>query len=371
MNIRNPIFMAGMLLVLLLSACSPAASRMPVEVEKAPTEDPGADRSASASPTPEENPVYPYYLPLATKPDTAPQTIDGVTAEIDWAYADESRVALQYTISGLDWPDGTGMDPMHELKMTSTAIPDLWMGAVSWNNSPAVQGVITGSIDQRLMDGALEQEEHPNIDLSVDIPVEGPTSAGSFHFDLDLPVLPGRKFEDMDQTVVANDVAVTLKDLRLTPSTVEALICFQMPSPLDWGLGASTVTVGERVYPFVGGGPMPGTDGKDFALTDPERCSTVAFDIMQDESAGTVTLTVPRLMGSIPEVVTQERVDRANQRLAAAGIRFQYIALDHGANVEILERPEGKTDPEIYPLIWEALSDQYEGPWVLTVPLKP
>ena len=50
--------------------------------------------------------AYPYYLPLATKPDIAPQTINNITVVIDWVYVDESRVALQYTISGLNWPDG-------------------------------------------------------------------------------------------------------------------------------------------------------------------------------------------------------------------------------------------------------------------------
>ncbi len=63
-------------------------------------------------------------------------------------------------------------------------------------------------------------------------------------------------------------------------------------------------------------------------------------------------------------------MDRANQRLAGTGIEFQYVNVDHGGNIEVLKRPEGKTDQEIYPLIWDALADQYEGPWVFTVPLQ-
>ncbi len=143
-----------------------------------------------------------------------------------------------------------------------------------------------------------------------------------------------------------------------------------MPSAADWGLTVSTVTIGDQEYPFNGGGLMHGTNKQDFALTDPERCSTVGFDIAVDPSANSLTLTVPKLMASIPEVITQERVDLANQMLADEGIEFKYIILDHGSNIEIVKRPEGKTDEEIYPMIWNALTEQYEGPWVFTVPIQ-
>ena len=191
-----------------------------------------------------------------------------------------------------------------------------------------------------------------------------------YRSSLDLPVLPGKKMENINQTVVANNVSMTLKDLRLTPSYAEASICFQMPSAVDWGLSASRVTVGGKEYPFSGGGLMHGTSKQDFALTDPERCSTVGFDIAADPSASLLTLTVPRLMASIPEVVPQERVDLANQRLAEEGIEFKYVVIDHGVNIEIVKRPEGKTDDDVYPLIMNALTDQYEGPWVFNIPLK-
>lgn len=363
-----PFFRTSLLLLLLLSACSPAiapATSAPV-VDK-PKQIP--DTPTKVLPTPEGDPVYPYYLPLTFKPDVQPQTINGVTTTIDWAYADESRVAIHYTISGLDWPEGAFMEPTQTIQMTSETVPDIWMGGMGGYRSPVEGGGITGEYDQRLMYGALDQQKNPNIRVNVDIPVEGPTSVGTFRFKLDLPVLPGKNIENINQTVVANNVSMTLKDLRLTPSYVEASICFQMPSAVDWGLRASTVTLGSKEYPFSGGGLMHGTDKEDFALTDAERCSSVGFDIAADPSASSLTLTVPRLMASIPEVVSQERVDLANQLLADEGIEFKYIVIDHGVNIEIVKRPEGKTDEEIYPLIWNALADQYEGPWVFTVPI--
>ncbi len=165
---------SGLLLLLLLSACGPAVA-MPATsapVLNTPTNIPNTPvavlptptTAASPTSTPEADPVYPYYLPLTFKPDIAPQTINGVSVGIDWAYADESRIALHYTISGLDWPDGTYMDSMQQVQMTSEAVPDLWMGAVSGNRSLVEKGVITSEVDQRLVEGALDPEknsEHP------------------------------------------------------------------------------------------------------------------------------------------------------------------------------------------------------------------
>jgi hypothetical protein len=347
-----------------------AVPSTPTEIISTPTTEP------SPTPAPEADAVYPYYLPLAVKPDVAPQTINGVTVAVDWAYVDESRVGVQYTISGLDWPDGSTLDFAQQVQISIPALSeaqfDGFSGGGGGSSSTAEQGVITAESDQLLQAGALEAEKYPNVDVNLDIPVEGPTKVGTFHFQLNLPVANGTTIEDIDQTVVANNVSMTLKSLTLSPSYAEALICFQMPSAVDWGLIASTITVGGREYPFSGGGlatpkadPMSGLDA-------PERCNNVGFNVIYDsKSNDSVTITIPKLMASVNEVVTKETVARANQRLADKGIEFDYVNVDHGGNIEIIKRPEGMMDPELYTLIWEALADQYEGPWVFTVPVQP
>jgi hypothetical protein len=360
---------------LLLAACSPVGnasvpvddSAGPVQERATPTSE-GVGESA-LTPTVTEEQIYPYFLPLAIKPDISSQTIDGVTAKIDWAYADESRLAIHYTISGLDWPDGTPWDAM-QVQVTSPAISGRdFSGAGGWDSIPAEDGVISGGSDMLLSDGGLNAEEHPTIKLNVEIPVEGPSSEGPFRFEFEVPVLDGIKIENIDQNVVTNNVSMTLRTLILSPSHAEALICFQMPSAADWGLTASTVSVGGKEFPFTGSELVTGTDGKNFAVTDPERCNSVGFDIPYDETATSFALNVPKLIASIPEVITKERVEIANQRLAARGIEFDFVNVDHGGNIVLLKQPEGMTDAEIYPLIWEALAEQYEGPWLFTVPI--
>jgi len=365
----------SLILVLILGACSPAIMpAAPVEVQATSTQapaDPTAAPTVEATSlptfTPAEELVYPYYLPLATKPDVPPQTLDGVTAQIDWVYVDESRVSFQYTISGLDWPDGTTSDAM-SVRVTSAGIPDTaYSGAGSWGNTPVEGGLMSGTIDQLLRDGAFDASNYPNVHLRLDIPMEGPTAVGTFRFEVDVPVVDGIRMENLDHTVVANNVNMTLMSLTLNPSHAEALICYEMPSAVDWGLTASTITIGEREYPFTGAELVYTPDGKYIDVTDPERCNRIGFDIPYDESAPSITLTVPKLLVSVPEVVTPERVQMANERLSDQGIQIDYENIDHSGNIVILNRPEGMEDIEIYPLIWDALAEQYAGPWVFTV----
>jgi hypothetical protein len=370
----------AILFLLALTACSPATA-MPasVELQTASPVPPTTVIEATTIPTavptaaPTEGLVYPFYLRGAQKLDDVLQTIDGVTAQIDWAYVDEGRVAIQYTISGLDWPDESMLDLMQQVRISVPEISTFRLGGFSGaegaNVSATKQGVITGSSDQLLLDGALDAEKHPNITVDVDIPVEGPTKIGTFHLRFTAPVGDGIKIENIDQTVVANNVSMTLKSLILNPSHAKALICFQMPSAADWGLFTSRITVDGKEYPFMGGGLASEDGDLDLALTSPVRCNELGFDIVFDESVTSVTVTVPRLQASVNEVVAPETVAMANQRLADKGIVFNYENIDNGGNFVILQRPDGMSDEELYPLIWDALAEQYEGPWVFTVPI--
>lgn len=391
---RISILFMFVLLVLTTSCGVPAAAWVaPADLAPTPTKVPPLSNSESLEPsaTSGDEQAYPYYLPLATKPYIAPQTINSITAVIDWVYVDESRVALHYTISGLNWPDGARLDAT-SVQISSTMVENIGCGAYGGSRLPVDQGVIRGSFDQLLIDGTLNADEHPNIALEVDIPVNGTTAMyppdpvsgqqpapqenvslpdiGTFHFELTVPVREGIRFENIGQMVVAHDISMTLQTLVLNPSRAEAVICFQMPSAKDWGLTASTINIGGSDYPYSGGGLLPGKDGKEFSLTDPERCGSIGFDIPYDESVTSVTLTVPTLVASLSELIDQERVNTANQRLADQGVEFDYVPIDHGANIEIINRPEGATNMEIYPLIWEALADQYKGPWVFQVEIK-
>jgi hypothetical protein len=111
---RISILFMFVLLVLTASCGAPAAALVsPTDPAPTPTKVPPPSNSEPVQPFATisgDEQAYPYYLPLATQPDIAPQTINSITAVIDWVYVDESRVALHYTISGLNWLDGVRLD---------------------------------------------------------------------------------------------------------------------------------------------------------------------------------------------------------------------------------------------------------------------
>ena len=373
----------SMLMLIWISACAstgkvitpPAKDDPPTVVLPTLTAIP----TNTVAPTPEptsvavDNQVYPYFLPLVTKLENVSQTINGVTTQIDWAYVDESRVALHFTISGLNWPDGSTLESVSQIQAHVPILANFQFGGFSGAEGamaePARQGVITGFSDQALLSGIWNADQYPNVDLGIDLPVVGPTAAGKFHFNFTVPVTQGsKKLENIDQTVAANNVSMTLKSLTLNPSHAEALICFQMPSTVDWGFSATQLVINGRGYPVSGFGLATGKTDPASALTSPERCNSVGFEVAYDHKLNAaVTLTVPYLQASIPDVITSEIIDRANHRLADQGIQFEYTQDGQGSHINMLKRPEGATDLDIYPLIWNAMADQYDGPWVFTV----
>ena len=104
-------------------------------------------------------------------------------------------------------------------------------------------------------------------------------------------------------------------------------------------------------------------------ITDTQQCESIGFDVSYDASVTSLTLTVPRLQATVNELVTQEVVERANQRLADKGIEFNYVNGDHSGNIVILKQPAGMSDAEAGTMIWDALAEQYDGPWEFTVEL--
>jgi hypothetical protein len=58
----------------------------------------------------------------------------------------------------------------------------------------------------------------------------------------------------------------------------------------------------------------------------------------------------------------EPRDKTASEQLADKGIAFEVIAETHGNNFNILKRPDGMPDEEVYPLLYDALADWYGGP---------
>jgi hypothetical protein len=387
-----------LIIIFLLSLTLNACAAKPDDVVS--TVQPTATLEPTVLPSPIPPSPDPTYVPLIgdittfrsleTKPDIQPRMIHGVTTVIDTVYVDESRVIVEYTISGLDWPDRVQMDPTIIPSLSSTAIHDITRGEAVLYPGGLKDGVMTGSVDQMLTAGAVDAAQTPIVDLKVDIPVDGtdaglyppsepgerpqPTpmdlpNVGTFHFEFDVPVYQGIKLMDISQTVEANGISMTLKSLILNHSHVDALICFEMPSEQDW---QPDVRFGDSYGDdWFGGASSLFLDENQFSLMDPERCVGMGTDVYYMGGKTLVTVRILELETSIPESIPEEMVDQANEKLADKGIVFEVIPESQDNKFNILKRPDDIPDIELGRLIWDALVDRYKGPWEFTVEINP
>jgi hypothetical protein len=89
----------------------------------------------------------------------------------------------------------------------------------------------------------------------------------------------------------------------------------------------------------------------DLALMEVELIEPIlSFNLIPDG--------VERLVNATKE----PRDKTASEQLADKGIAFEVIAETHGNNFNILKRPDGMPDEEVYPLLYDALADWYGGP---------
>jgi hypothetical protein len=182
---------------------------------------------------------------------------------------------------------------------------------------------------------------------------------------------PGIRLMDINQTVEANGIGMTLRSLVLNRSHVDALLCFLAPSAKDWWLDARfSLDSDPNMDNLLGESSSLFSDDEQYSPTDPERCLSMGTDVRYEGGQTKVTITIPKLKTSIPESISEEVVNQANQKLADKGIVVAYNNDPHNPFV-VVQRPDGATDMDIYPLIWDALADWYEGPWEFIVEVKP
>jgi hypothetical protein len=308
-----------------------------------------------------------------------------VKVTVNWAYADEGRLAVRFTIAGLQLPEG--LDYSYGAASTYSII-DLNgtpLGADGF--STAAENKEDGSIIITAnYYGDIDADKTPMLDLQMNVRVGGfdaPYSPpgsnnsiemrniplmGSTKFNFTVPVYKGIEVP-VHQIVEANGIKVRLERVVVNRSHTEMTMCFDMPTKQDWQLWKTTIRIGDsEEYPNAGASnAISGNIKGDIGLDAPKRCMNLGFDAPHDGNATVITVTVPYLITSVPEVISDERVQAANEELATDGIAFEYIDRD----VKVLQRPSGMSDWEVYQLIWDALADRYDGPWMFTVPVRP
>lgn len=214
------------------------------------------------------------------------QTVEGVTVALNWAYADENRIAVAYTIEA---SGGQQYEPTQFTLVDDTGrtFPStVGMGADLDGLPPGV-GEYVFSFDAASITGS-----PTTLDLSLDLwlkTLDSPSDVGPFFFEFDLPFTPGRVTEPK-QSVTANGITITLEKVKLTPSGLSAVICFEGPNKEYEWLPISHIDVN------TGETNMRATVGRQINPNDID-CTTNDYFPSLYNYTGSWTLTVTELVG--------------------------------------------------------------------------
>jgi WD40 repeat protein len=309
-------------------------------------------------------------LPPLSSLDLPPQTVDGITATVESYYADASRLVFTVRVEGKD--EGYFLD---SLSLTNAQNEELntGYGLTSPDNDPSVfliDFLPAYPLEEERLDGQLS--------FSVVAPNEG-TSLAHFHFDLNLPFHPALTF-DPKQVATAYGLEILLDRVVVTPAQTYAYLCYIKPTSADWMIGSdATLRVDSQVanvqsYALLfDSANGDGSKGGEPGWTPPVqngRCVKVGFPI-GDAHPESVTLTIPNLEQSMPEVIPADELAIAIKYLKDwEDIEMEWQLVDHGAYPEYKKLPAGMTEQEAYRQFIRALGYIYPGTWTFELQLK-
>ena len=318
-----------------------------------------------------------------TSTEIARETVNGVTVILNWAYIDDSRIAYQYTIRGMQNVLSDTIDISTVVGATALVTDPLPLtgtggGAGGVSAGPGDEaGMVVVNAEQYLKLPAQEGDLiWVSLDISlgdVEVPIwetgpDGqPVSENSirmvyvplfatFHFDFTLPFYPSVTIEPK-LSVAANGINMTLEWMRVSPSNTEVSICCDLPSKNDWQPEA-TLKLGDFEPVSIG---IYSSDGPADGV---RRCVQLSFPAPYERKSTMATLTIDRLVTPIDYFTNTEA---ARQKLAEQGIVVEFHVEESSADYEVLSAPEGMSDEELHRLIGDSLREIYPGPWIFSV----
>lgn len=166
------------------------------------------------------------------------QTIDKVTVILNWVYVDENRITVAYLVHT---PDAEEYEPQQFTLTDDVGHNFLSIVGMGTSNTAEKTEVITSLGEDGYIfsfDAASVPNKPSTLNLQLEMSLTSRSTSqviGPFTFNFDAPVTPGR-IADPKQTVIQEDIAVTLERVIITPSDTMAIICFKTPNEAynDW-----------------------------------------------------------------------------------------------------------------------------------------
>jgi hypothetical protein len=314
-----------------------------------------------ASPTP--------AAPLAT------QVVGEMIATLIQAYTDSNRLAFAVHIEGL--PEGYGLYDV-VLKDANGNEINAGFSANPTDVEPGTFSIIVSPVSSLQGERFLGQ-----LIMGVSA-APGENATTVFRFDLDLPVYPALILKPQ-KVLVANGIEMRLDMVKITPSFTQVYLCYQKPTQNDWMIGGSSVLqIGADQSQIEGyslvfdadmGNIIKGLKSDWVIPVNIGRCVVVGYPVGHHNRPETLTLTIGELEQSLPEVIPDEQIQMARQKLRQESIEMDWVVSfgngDGGAGPVVTKKPEGMTDTEVIRRFFEVLGYYYPGPWSFVVPVNP
>jgi hypothetical protein len=372
------------LLILAVAACVYAYHRLMMDPGLQGVEDAGMITDFEQTAEPTIFPTPPWQLGVYN--DIA-QTSNGITVTLNWAYADESRMAMQLTIDGLEVPEGVDLEELIcKPYITSDEGVSRWLykgGPEILEDQPGKPIILTYVYEQ-----AVDTNQHKYLNLDLDLTLgpcadylnfdevylnkpmpTPPPLIGNYHLRFRVPVYEGMTIA-IEQTVDANGLSMRLETITLSPSYTNVLLCYDPPNSNlapeenDW-MPDATIKIGEA-EPVIylnfsdnGGNVRKG-----------QYCANLGFDIFYDKQPTTVVLAVERLYTSLPDLLSEELEMSAKENLHRYGIEVDFQRTEKGYDWKVVNKPSDMTDSDAYNYVIESLITSLEGPWVFVVKIE-
>ena len=307
-----------------------------------------------------------YHLPPLSDPHLPAQMRNYIAVNMEGAYADANRVVFALQINGRDKDYTINQASLKDAEgeEINSSFGSMGSGKLVYMDFGLAAGLKVSRLKGQ---------------LAFTVTDANGTSAADFRFDLDLPVAPALTFEPK-QTISPLILEVLLDRVVITPAYTQVYLCYQKPDNADWMVCSdATLKIGNQEaainsYSLLYDSTMSaGNKGGEQGWTPPVqdgRCVKLGFPI-GDAHPQSLTLTVPTLEQSLPEVIPADRLEFAYEELKSQGIEMEWHVVDHGAYPEYKKLPAGMGEEQAYRKFIEALGYVYNGGWKFDIQLNP
>lgn len=243
------------------------------------------------------------------------QTKEGITVTIDRAYADSEYVVVGYTVEGLE--EAENSEPLTYNPLLFLSDPDgktailgqegVFNASELEQASPALPEGSQAIVDVFETTKPLEAGENHRFRATVLIEGPGgvvredsiadiPQITEPFIFDFTIPVIEVPTVE-VNKTVEAAGVPITLSEVRLSPARTSAYLCYEPPEEIyDLPVVKTSET---RIFRGAQRAAAPVYHDRDtFYGNVREGCATYIFDKPLYNKPGEHSLTVTELRSS-------------------------------------------------------------------------